>query len=132
MQDIRSEKDGALIEMSTMLGVDLWTAEALLRFFKWDKTKTANEFLSNPHNTCKKAGVSLSTGTNNKKNYNFNKRQNKCLICGEEELDIRKETVSTSTMNGNGNNDKQVEDVDIGVWYEDVKHLTRISSLLFL
>ena len=54
LQDIRSEKDGALIEMSTMLGVDLWTAEALLRFFKWDKTKTANEFLSNPHNTCKK------------------------------------------------------------------------------
>ena len=132
LQDIRSEKDGALIEMSTMLGVDLWTAEALLRFFKWDKTKTANEFLSNPHNTCKKAGVSLSTGTNNNKNYNFNKRQNKCLICGEEELDIRKETVSTSTMNGNGNNDKQVEDVDIGVWYEDNEEWIWIEEIDYL
>ena len=115
LQDVRSEKDSALIEVSTMLGIDLWTSEALLRYFKWDKGVAANQFLSDPKKTCSLAGVSI---TRNDPSYTGTERTG-CLICGV----LAKER--------SHQNDMQVQACG-GVWYqgewiEDVNLLKAIQ-----
>ena len=101
LQDVRSEKDSALIEMSTMLGIDLWTSEALLRYFKWNKGLAANQFLSNPKNACRLAGVSITKNLPSK----IGVEESSCLICG------------ITPNERSYQNDVQVK--ACGVWYQD-------------
>ncbi|CAI8031040.1 Ankyrin repeat and IBR domain-containing protein 1 [Geodia barretti] len=65
--DLRSMKDQLLIETSELLGVSLFTSEALLRHHGWSKEQLLEAWMENPTEVCEKAGVQLPTnlGTHN-------------------------------------------------------------------
>jgi ankyrin repeat/IBR domain-containing protein 1 len=58
-QEIQSMKDLLVIETSELLGISLFTAEALLRTHEWSKESLVNEWMNDPKGTCEKAGVQL-------------------------------------------------------------------------
>ena len=79
LQDVRREKDSALVNMSQMLGIPLWTAEALLRKHKWNSQRTATEYLANPRKACESAGAIVWRHQYGGENAVINA----CLTCGD-------------------------------------------------
>lgn len=93
LQDLRREKDAALVHVSQMLGVNLWTAEALLRQCKWNIQETATAYLSNPRRACELAGVPLDFFTTCR-----TAGQDKCMVCGFDSKAVDCEGCVSSTM----------------------------------
>ncbi|XP_065834133.1 ankyrin repeat and IBR domain-containing protein 1-like isoform X2 [Oscarella lobularis] len=58
-QEVREVKDKLLVETSDMLGVPLFTAEALLRNYEWSKEALLEAWMENATSACEKAGVKL-------------------------------------------------------------------------
>eukprot|EP00731_Ephydatia_muelleri_P020266 Em0012g1091a len=63
-KDIRSMKDQLLIETTQILGVPLFTAEALLRKYSWSKEQLLQAWVENPGAVCEDAGVMLPENLN--------------------------------------------------------------------
>ena len=58
-QDLRALKDQLLVEVSELLGVGLFEAEALLRLCSWNKDQVLQEWLKDSRVLCKAAGIAL-------------------------------------------------------------------------
>jgi ankyrin repeat/IBR domain-containing protein 1 len=56
-QDVQEVKDNLLVETSDMLGIPLFTAEALLRNHGWDKQALLDAWMEDAAATCEQAGV---------------------------------------------------------------------------
>lgn len=93
-QEIQSIKDQLIIETSELLGVSLFTAEALLRNNGWSKEELLDSWMNDPSGTCEKAGVelptilsldnideSLITPNVTGKNINKIREEEECSIC---------------------------------------------------
>eukprot|EP00118_Oscarella_pearsei_P007794 m.39009 g.39009 ORF g.39009 m.39009 type:complete len:1036 (+) comp32658_c0_seq5:216-3323(+) len=94
-QEVQEVKDKLLIETSDMLGVPLFTAEALLRNHEWSKEVLLEGWMENSALACEKAGVKLpdSDGLETKVEWDAAQSEKErrcggekfhCSICVEE------------------------------------------------
>lgn len=57
LQDIRAQKDEMLVTVSSVLAVDLFSAEVLLRAHSWKQESLVEAFLEDPAKTCERANL---------------------------------------------------------------------------
>ena len=60
LADVRTERDGVMVETASMLGCPIECVEPILRVFQWDRMQALDAYLADRHAVCARAGVAYS------------------------------------------------------------------------